>query len=311
MRFVKIIVMISLCISLLPAYGEERGTEDAVEYRLSLERGPYLRGQAIPCRLLIKNGTDALQMISRPPARRIDLLASGPDGKPYQAAWQDDATKEKEAEELALRPGCELAALLGSFMLADNEGKTSGLPIGRYSISAAWKQQEGQAAAPPQIAGKGQVDVVEFPFHVRLSSDRRRHTLEEPLIVRISLENHGPVPVCFLNYFYPFKRHFSMVLRRETNELGGQAAHGPNLVPLSALTLISPDAGTGWITLRPGEGLHVSFDAMGYIKDEGVYSLQVAYQRTILILDPKAKARYTKQHRWESNTIELDVAAEK
>ncbi|NQT19051.1 MAG: hypothetical protein HQ592_05050 [Planctomycetes bacterium] len=40
--------------------------DDAVEYRLSLERGPYVRGQAIPCRVLIKNPTDALQMISRP-----------------------------------------------------------------------------------------------------------------------------------------------------------------------------------------------------------------------------------------------------
>ena len=250
-------------------------------------------------------------MIGRPPARGIVLLASDPDGKQYQAVWQDDATREKEAEELALRPGCELAALLGSFMLMDNEGKAPELPIGRYSISAAWKQQEGQAAAPPQIAGEGEVDVVEFAFHVRLSPDRHRHTLEEPLIARVSLENNGPVPILLLNHFYPHEQHFAVMLKRVVGERGGGTAHGPNLVPLAALTKISPDAGTGWITLRPGESLHVSFDAMGYLKDEGVYALQVAYQGTILILDPKTKARYTEQYRWESDTIRLDVAAKK
>jgi len=310
MRYVPMIVIISLSLSLLATYGEERDTNHGVEYRLSLERGPYVRGQAIPCRLLIKNGTDALQMISRPPAAGIDLLASGPDGKQYQAVWQDDATREKEAEELALRPGCELAALVGSFMLADNEGKTSGLPIGPYSISATSKQQEGQSAEPPQIAGKAEVDVVDFPFHVRLSAGRHRHTLEEPLIVRVSLENHGPAPVRLLNYFYPLKRHFFMVLRRETDELGGQADHGPNLVPLSMLSKITPDAG-GSITLRPGESLHVSFDAMAYLKDEGVYALQVAYQRRILILDPKTGPRNTEQYLWQSDTIRLDVVAKK
>ncbi|NQT18762.1 MAG: hypothetical protein HQ592_03590 [Planctomycetes bacterium] len=250
-------------------------------------------------------------MISRPLARGIDLLASGPHGKQYQAVWQDDATKEKEAEGLPLRPGCELAALLGPFMLMDNEGKASELPIGPYSISAAWKQQEGQAAEPPQIARKQEVDVVEFPFHVRLSAGRHPHTLEEPLIVRISLENHGSVPVCFLNRFYPFKHHFRIVLKREMDERGGQAAHGPDLVPLSVLPKISPDAGTGWITLQPGESLHVSFDAMGYLKDEGVYALQVAYQRRILIRDPKTGPRSTEQYRWESDTIRLNVAAKK
>jgi len=311
MRYVPMIVIISLSLSLLATYAEERDTNHGVEYRLSLERGPYVRGQVIPCRVLIKNPTDALQMISRPLAREIELLASGPDGEQYQALWQDDATKEEEPEEIALRSGCELAALLGSFMLVDNEGKTSGLPIAPYSISAAWKQQEGQAAAPPQIAGKGEVDVVEFAFHVRLSSGRHRHTLGEPVIVRISLENHGPVPIRLLNYFCPLEEYFIIVLKREMDEPGEQAAHGPDLVPLTPLTTITPHAGTGWITLRPRESLRVLFDAMGYLKDEGVYALQVAYPERILILDPKTGPRYTEQHRWESDTIRLDVVAKK
>jgi len=309
MRYLGILVVVSACCLVLAASGGDM--KGVMEYRLLLENGPYARGQVMPCRLLMRNNTDALRKIGRPNAAEIAIRAVGPDGTDYQAIWQDDAMGRREAEEVALKPGCELDTPLGSFILQDNQGKISGLPIGRYSISGVWARHGRGAEATPEITGKQEVAVVEFPFRIRLDAGHYRYAPKQPVKVQISMENRGSVPVRLLNYFYPHENHFAIVLKRRGDERDGKPAVSPNLLPPRELAAITPNAGTGWITLRPGESLRVQFDAADYLKEEGLYSLQVAYQRPILILDPKTGPRYTEQHWWESDTIELDVVAKK
>jgi len=298
------IVLVVCALGFVTVAVRAQGEED-VAYHLSIERGPYLSGKAVPCRIVIKNDTNGLRIVKRPVLEDIELVVTGPDGKNHAVFWKGEASDERLEETVPLQPKCQVSVLVGEFIFVDDVTKPANLPIGLYSIKATWKTAGDKYIDKPPIGGEEDVDLVEFPFAVKIAADGLQ-VLEQIGSVRISLENHGDLPVSLLNSFNPVELHFEVVLNRGMDSGREEKFLGPNLVPLRRMK-VTPDASTGWIVIRPGECLCVSLYLGKYVKEEGVYRLQIVYPRKIVLKDSKAPPRYTNQNRWESNAIEFEV----
>jgi len=296
------IVVVVFALAFVAGAARSQGEENVV-YHLSIERGPYVSGESIPCRIVIENDTDALRIARRPVSQRIELLARGSDGRNREVSWQGEALDEQLGETVPLQPKCQVSVLVGEFTFVDSVTKPPSLPLGLYSIKATWKTAGGEHTDEVLIRGEEEVYIAEFPFAVKIAG-RDLQVLGQLESVRISLENHGDLSVSLLNSFEPVELHFEVVLERQVDK--GRKELGPNLVPLRRMK-VTPDTSTGWIAIRPGESVRVSLDLEKYVKEEGVYRLQVVYPRKLVLKDAKATPRYTNQNRWASNQIEFQV----
>jgi hypothetical protein len=301
---------------ILAQAGEKPGdTPSPLIYKLVVDKKVGPSTDTVMCRLRIRNDTDALQRAFRPQEKDITLIVERAEPSAYSVVFEGNPFfGERPAWswnqfDIWLRPHCTMEIKLAKIVLRGPAGARTALPVGRYAVTAAWKdpnlpkvtgsafevvEQDVPAVPPAPASGN------EYPFDAVLEPASKIYYRDEPVDVAIRLENRGNDAVVLMNYFSPYHWFFLFEKKYATS---GEKVQDPRVFRGT----VTPHTLDGWIMLLPGEHLLVNLDIKREFSTPAKYSVTAIYLERPSLHPLQGEPHYAKQYKWPSSEAVMTI----